>query len=316
MITRIRKSPFFLSLVVTCLAGCSGLDWNWDTSWWEKPRRVVKPTALPAQAPVARHTETMPAPIDEPENQEVAVVSPVPSAPHASSDVPPAARAYYQLYLVSSAKKVAENRGEYTAHITGASAYSAAGLLEMLYVPVGRSGSREECYLLFENASEFNAAVQFAKMLAAHQGPADISSLAPELEKPVKSYYQLVERGPVVERAQIEKCILDWSGVTFATLPELQRWAASIVTGKLFADYQYDYSRARDFYERAAQSVPEGSLEKKAAMWWIAESYALEGRRDEAIGAYEKILSIYGEKEENTQIVRRCEASIDRLKKR
>lgn len=321
--TRSLVRNYFFCALGIWIAGCSNVDWNWDTSWWKKPKRIVKPQPAPTGSNVDQsanlpnaatqpsetgtiHAENPPeAPATTPEPEKIVAAAPSPAAPVPSS------RAFYQLYFVSGATQSSESRGEFQVHVKDGSARAAGTLIEWLYPPIGRSGSRDDCYLLYENSNEFQAASQFSKLLSDGS-----TGLASELSSPVTMSYQLIDGGPVADHDVIDKCVKAWSDVPSDKLPENQKWAAAIITGKLLADYQYDYAKARNFFTQAAQFVPDGSLEKKTALWWTAEAFSHEGNRPAAIAEYEKILSIYGEKEENTQIVKRAEAAIDKLKKR
>jgi hypothetical protein len=320
------------------VGGCGRIDWNWDRAWWKEPRRVVRPSSPPGNLSAADHAESG----DRGDsndggaaNDRAVSVSRRPG--QALSDPrladPPvevqqrraqarqeglgAERAYYQLYFESGADAGEDPRGEYTFRAVGATARAIASAVEMLYVPAGRSGSDQSCYLLYEDRREFEAARLFTDFLASAAGGAKAASNADPFAAAATAMIGVLNAGPSSTAAAIDDCIRRLTAASGATqLPDVQRWAADIWRARLLADYRYEYAASRDACAAAQERAADGSLERMTAMWWMADAWAMEGRPDSARSWWERILREYGEIGERAQIVRRAELNLDKISKR
>src|ERR1043166_6971088 len=175
---RLAKVVYLAAL--PSLLGCGRTEWNWDWAWWQSPSRVVRPSSSADATRTREGPKATSRPSEEPavlRKTEVAEISPPARDPVRSRQE---TRPYYQLYLVSSGA-AQEERPDQVLELRFAKARPCAVLLEMLCVPLGRSGNPEQCYLLYEDRNEFQEAQRLAPMLdvralrspAASAGPAE-----------------------------------------------------------------------------------------------------------------------------------------------
>ena len=369
------------------LPGCSDVDWNWDNTWWQQPRRVVKPTparAKPAtekaaEAPAGREAKPAGQASEDTRGKEPEQASPEPAAPPvakaapaagakaappdarghsgarsspesaAPPDIRPApqperrALPFYQLYLVSAAAEQAAaepstrpadgaagdgagdeettaggHRGEFVLKLERAAPWPCASLLEMLYVPVGRSGSLAECYLLYGNFTEFERAAGFAATLDVRSEPGAEAPIGAggAFTTGVAQFLRVVDQGAAVPRSAIDSCerLLAQALQSF-DLPPQQRWAAGILAGRLVSDFRYDYASARSYYRQAERVASPQSLENMTARWWQADSFLQEGKVEDGNEIYKSLLADFGEKSKDSQIIHRCQAALKKSRK-
>ncbi len=320
---------------VTAVCGCGDVEWNWDNSFWDRPTRVVKPSPRP-QADGADHP-------GQPPSADNAVTqgpkSPARSdtgsgagrtrpgdAGGASSDgaVPASAgrsaRPFYNLYLVPADVAASDApRNETRVRLDHASPQSCARILEMLYVPLGRSGSHEETYLIFEQREEFEKALQFATLLDVPPPGAEDSATNPGLDAwqhAVGEWYAIVEAGAVVDDGRVSAAEKEFAAIAIGSkFDPLQRWAAGVFAGRLAAGYRYDFEAARGHYATARNHVPPESVEEMTAFWWRADTFIQEGRTRDAREAYEDILDAYTHLFPRSHIVARSYAIMKKQKK-
>ena len=359
-----------ISPLIIGIAGCGDVEWNWDATWWKRPKRVVKPTSKqpkpapdrPATPPEqdAAKSRTSPDEDARSEGTEAAARSPTLSEPRApvrrdapagnvsgpTAQVPkPDRRAmpFYQLYLLQAASdqpaagatsaptaRASEvpgaeadaatggHRGEYVLELRRASAAACAALLEMLYVPAGRSGSLSECYLLYENFAEFEGAVGFAPNLDLTI-PEDASAAVgakTAFEAGAAGFLRILELGAVVDQPFIAGCERNLAeAAQSAELSPQLRWAAGILAGRLVSDYRYDYAAARSYYRQAERAAAPKSLENMTSRWWLADTFLQEGKAGDADDLYKSLLADYEPKWKDSHIVRRCRAATDHRRK-
>ena len=308
-----KPSPFFAQLFTGLVAfliftGCDKPDWNWDLAWWQPPRRVVQPTKSNA----AKSTSTQPAPpkqpIPETREEQAAQVS-EPRAVAARNETRP----FYQLYLTSSEKAPGEPRGEHRIQLHTAPARACAAVLEMLTIPLGRSGNDEECYLLFEDRGEFDIAVDIAAMLdvPAVQKPTTAQNPEGAFNIGLGQFYAVLQRGVVVDRALIdatEKRLAE--ALLSSELDSPKRWAAGVLACRLMSEYRYDYAAARGYASQAEQLAAPDSFEQLVAIYWRADTWVQEGKPSNAAPLYQKIVETYGPRVMNSQIVRQAKAGV------
>ena len=331
--TRRTYACVFLFLLAGCVAGCEDVDWNWDFTGWKQPKRVVRPTR---RHPPPADQSTDPAPSstsgDRPQRQArqtapAAGPGPAVTAPERLVDdkspgsAEPAKptlpqRPFYQLYLLSgSGSDVADHRGDSALQLENAGTRACSHLLDMLYPPLGRSGRSDECYLLYENRAEFEAAVKLAPWLDTpplDSAPPTIGADA-SFRTGVGLLLKILEQGALVDHGQVDECELHLAAATQSRqLPPLRRWAAGILAGRLVAEYRYDYSTARSYYRQAERAAAPNSLEQMTARWWHADALAQEDKTRDATNAYRAILKTYGAKWKNSHIVRRARAILDK----
>lgn len=306
-------------------AACSEIDWNWG--WWKQPRRLVRPDARrPAQSATG-----------ESENEPSASSSESPDAANLGRAESPEAmassrgrggqpspaqfgagqvRAFYHVYLVSGGTKPVDDP-EHRLQLNHAGARTCARMLEMLYVPVGRSGGATESYLLFENRDEFDAAWRMAPAL-------DVPPLreAPATVGPEEAFraglgllHHLLDSGAVVSTGLIEageRRLVE--GAQSESLPAVLRWASAILAGRIASEYRYDYATARSYYQQAQRLAGNDAIGVRTAQWWTADALAQEGQRKEAAAIYEEILE--STDIIDSQIIRRSRAILAQHKNR
>jgi len=305
-------------LCVGWAGGCGEVEWNYESTWWQRPNRVVRPTNVPRGSttrPAKDGRERLPAPAEP----ETAVA--VPAAPPQTRKARAGGRPFYQLYLRSPSPSVEtrpdqpdadetdEQRGEHFHALRHVAAGPCSRLLEMLYVPMGRSGSPTECYLLYENAQEFEAAVEFAPLLdiaPAMSAPPGLLDAA-AFEAGVALALQALEQGAIVDRGLVDEAEKRLStAAQSGTLPARQRWAAAVIAGRLVADYRYDFATARSHYRQAERAVAADSIETMTARWWQADALVQEGKPKEARAIYAGILQSFDSKYKKSYIVERA----------
>ena len=344
-------------LAFAFVAGCGDVDWNWDVTWWKTPKRVVRPseprrpsstgspstTSRPSGGQQLAGAEGATEPPTSPERVAATPPPSRPTLPEAAARPKPAPRdrPFYQLYLASPSTSTAEStlatqpregeaenrsggvtappedRGEHRQVLHEAPAGACAGLLEMLYVPAGRSGSPSECYLLYEDPDEFDAAVQMAALLdiAPAEHPADAVGPEAAFRAGVTLLLYIVEQGTHVERGLVDACEQHLAqALQSADLPPQLRWAAGILAARVVAEYRYDYPTARSYCRQAERAAAPQSLEQMAALWWQADACLQQGDTGEASKLYRRIVTDFEDKYKNAHIVRRAKANLSRRK--
>jgi len=305
-----RRVARAIPLLIVMIGGCGRMEWNWDWAWWKSPRRVVSPTR-PDQANAERKSaEPSPARTAPPEHP-VAV-----SNQRAADELirnRQENRPFYQLYLISIDDPDGVPRGEQRIRLRQARARPCAMVLEMLCIPLGRSGNPDDCYLLYEDRGEFEAAVQLV-------GSMDV----PVLSKPVSTSgpdeafraglgltYGILERGPIIEMPLIDAAEKQLAEALQAgQLPLPERWAAGIIAGRLMTEYRYDYAAARSYVTQAERLATADSLEQLTAMFWRADALAHDGKSSDAALVYQKIVESYGPRVINSQLVQQSKAGV------
>jgi len=312
-----------LGAVVALAAGCENVEWNWQTDWWKEPRRVVRPTrqspAPPSRANAAENRSA------ESVERRIAVEAGG-GAPASSTarltDSPvvsaSASRAYYQLYLIAADAGAEALRGEQQVLLRHAKARDCGLVLEMLFVPLGRSGGEEECYLLYEDRGEFRAAVEFAPALDVPAMTTPGASIGPQeaFRAGVGLLLGMVGQGAIVDRPLIDAAERRLAEAAQAEpLELLHRWAAAILAGRVASEYRYDYAAARSYYSQADRLVPPESLHHFIALYWRADALALEGRKEESANVYGQILGGYGPRTARSELVRRAQSALRQFQK-
>jgi len=225
---------------------------------------------------------------------------------------------FYRLYLLSGTKSPpTDRRGEHLLRLQRAGARTCASLLEMLYVPVGRSGGQDECYLLYENYDEFKAAAEFAPTL--DEAPLETASSAVGAEASFRAgvalFLRIMGEGAIVDRGRVDECEHHLAEATQSTqLSPLRRWAAGILAGRLVSEYRYDYVGARSYCRQAERAAEIGSIEQMTSQWWQADVFIQEGKTDDAMAVYRSILAAQ-EGRGSSQIVRRSRAILEQRHK-
>ncbi len=317
-ITRSSREALSFVLSLVWLAGCGDVEWNYESTWWQRPNRVVRPTTTARQPTTqpARADANRPPPPSSPDTPAV------PAQPPAGVRKPlPSGRPFYQLYLRSpqtpadtpAAKpedaEASDPRGEHLHQLRNVAADPCSRLLEMLSVPLGRSGSATECYVLYENASAFEAALDFAPLLdiaPAETAPPGLLDEA-AFQAGIALAFTIIEQGAVVDRGLVDECDKRLStAAQSGTLPARLRWAAAVIGGRLVADYRYDFTTAQTHYRQAERAVAADSLESMTARWWQADALIQEGKPKEARAIYAAILQIFDSKYKKSYIVERA----------
>jgi len=324
-----RRSPIWAILIISqALAGCSDVDWNWDTTWWEPPRRKVSPirpvppTSNSGEFAYAPRTtgQYSPRPAGSgptvgTETVSRSAAAPAPAAPAIVTSTPkpiPAgsveAQPFYQLYLAASGAPEQPVPGTARLVLNRAKPRAMATVLESLYPPMGRSGSDLESYLIYEQREEFDAA---RAMVAALDVPlADASTGSDAFETGVGMYYSILAQDASVDKAMVKVCQTKLDEARQSGRLDRQRnWAAALLKGRLASEYTYDYSVAIAAFNEALGIGGEGSIEHMVALWWGADALRMEGGRAAARRNLEQIVNAYG-KWGQSQVVRRAKAAL------
>jgi hypothetical protein len=236
-----------------------------------------------------------------------------------SSQSAPAGLPFYQLYFVNRESAQEEQAGVHRRVLKEGRPRCCARLVEMLYVPMGCSGSADECYLLYEDREEFEAAVALAP--GFDMGPLEMKKATMGAEEAFKvgigQFLAIVGQGPIVQNELVGDCEGHLAAALQSTqLAAMERWAAGVLAGRLAAQYRYGYPAARSYFRQAERAATEGSLEQMTAQWWIADSFVQEGKPSEAREAYERIVSSHAARWPKSQIVRRSQAKLTERRKR
>jgi hypothetical protein len=210
------------------------------------------------------------------------------------------------------------HRGEYVLELRHAGASACATVLEMLYVPAGRSGSAAECYLLYEDYAEFAAAAGFVANLdvpALADVTAGVGARA-AFDSGVAKYLRIIDAGAIVDPALVDGAERGLAEAAQSSgLTAHVRWAAAILAGRLVSDYRYDYSAARSYYRQAERVAGTNSLENMTARWWQADAFLQEGRTGDADEIYKGLLAEYEQQWKDAHIVHRCRAALQPRRK-
>ena len=302
-----KSMPF---LILACLCGCGRMEWNWDWAWWQAPRRVVQPTRTDAhnheRAPtITRPTEESPAASggEETSGQSPATRELVRSRQDR--------RPFYQLYLVCPGV-ADEERADQTVNLKFARARPCAMLLEMLSVPVGRSGNPEKCYLLYEDRGEFQEAFRLAALLDVQAVMKPAPSAGPEdaFTMGVGLMLTVVDQGAVVDSSLVSAATKRLTEAMQAeSLDKDRRWAAAVLGSRLMSEYRYDNGAARLMAQEGEALAPPSSQGQFTAMYWRADALAKDGKSSEAGVLYQEIGRQYGPRTTGSQIVRQPKAA-------
>jgi len=198
-----------------------------------------------------------------------------------------------------------------------------ASVLEMLYVPLGRSGSQDECYLIYEQRDEFDAARTLAPLLDIQ--PSKEAEAANGVEAALHNGLALMlsilqkDTGTgraVTDRADVERCERYLAeAARSGDLPAQKRWVAAILAGRLLSAYRNDQPGARGYFDQAKRQTTEGSIEAMTAEWWRADTFVQEGNVDRANAICERILSDYRGMWPDSSIIARCKATLKKHRK-
>jgi hypothetical protein len=320
---RYRHRLFITSLLLI-LTGCSDVDWNWG--WWKQPRRLVRPSPRrpvdPATADSGGESDTTNRSPETAQLDRSASPDEMTSVRARGEATSPAqlgagqVRAFYHVYLVSGPATEGQEP-ENRLRLRHASARTCARVLEMLYVPVGRSGSDVDSYLLYENRDEYQAAAQFVPALDVPPLREAPSTVGPEaaFRAGVGLMMHIVESGAVVSPAVVESCERRLSEAAMSErLPDVMRWASAILAGRVASEYRYDYDAASTYHQQAQRIAGKDEIGVRTARWWMADALAQEGKRQEAAAIYEEILE--STDIIDSQIIRRSRAILAQLKNR
>lgn len=232
-------------------------------------------------------------------------------------------RPYYQLYLLSNDSKSELPRGAGRLRLRHVAARRCAGVLEMLYVPLGRSGSQEECYLIYEQRDEFDAARMLGPLLDIQPSKQTPITDGPEaaLNSGIALMLSIMQERPagqaVTSPADLDHCERSLAeAAQSGELTPRKRWVAAILAGRLVSAYRHDHAGARSYFDQAKQQTDEGSIEEMTAEWWRADTFVQEGNRDRAHAIYGRILSDYRDTWSDSSIIARSKAIRKKHRKR
>lgn len=211
-----------------------------------------------------------------------------------------------------------EQRGEAAVHLNQTNAGDCAALLEMLYVPVGRSGSADETYLLYQEIAEFEKAVAIVPLLDVGMTEANtaVTGWDGAFRAGIARLIRIVAAGPDADRGMIDECEHDLAQVVQSSQASPQlRWAAGILLGRLVSDHRYDFGNARIYLKQAERAAAPQTIENMTARWWLADSYVQEGRRKDANDLYAGIMDDFADQWKNSAIVQRSREAVTGRKK-
>ncbi len=314
-------------------AGCENVEWNWDPEWWQRPKRLVHPTQ--GRRPTVPTQTTRPA-----EPTPVGSDAPATSPPQGSSVATESRgpqvgsteetgrtggglkwdlRPFHHLYLLNDKADRDVRHGDVCIEMENLDAKTCAILLDKLYVPMGRLGGGGECYLIFEDPDEFEAAVQFAPTLDVvppGEGKAIIGADA-SFRSGISLFGRILGQGVNVDRSLVDQCEQHLTtALQSMQLSGLKRWAAGILAGRLVSEYRYDFGTARSYYRQAKQAAAARPVEKTTAEWWVADSFVQEGNSAKAISAYRRILADAENTRPYSHIVRRSRERLADFRKK
>jgi hypothetical protein len=187
----------------------------------------------------------------------------------------------------------------------------------MLYVPVGRSGSEHETYLLYEDRAEYQAASNLAPALDVAPLKEATSTVGPEaaFRAGIGLLLHILDSGATVPPAIVDACERRFAeAAQAASLPVVMRWASAILAGRVVSEYRYDYAGARSYYQQAERVAAKDAIALRTTRWWMADAFVQEGKRKEAAAIYEEILD--SSETFDSQIARRSKAILAQFKKR
>ena len=299
MTARTMRNILLLCLAAGPMPGCERVDWNWDASWWRTPRPAVRPAPSPDGGPRSREEDAA-VRTNEPRRADDGRRAANAEPDASGSQNPVKNRPYYQLYLLSNDPGSEPPRGAGRLRLRHVAARQCARVLEMLYIPLGRSGSREECYLIYEQRDEFDAARALAPLLDIQPGMEAPTTNSAEgaLSSGIALMLSIMrERATgvaVANRADVDRCERFLAEAARSNeLPAPKRWAAAILAGRLLSAYRYDHAGARNYFNQAKRQTEEGSIEEMTAEWWRADTFVQEGNQDRADAIYGRIVSDY-----------------------
>jgi hypothetical protein len=287
--------------------------------WWKSRQRIVRPVSQAQRESAPRGLEPEEAAQDEPTSATAAPTEPGHGLAQAAEKPATGQRSMYQLYLISAGESSSQRRGEKQIHLSNAKARTCANLIEYLYVPLGRSGSEQECYLLYENRAEFEAAAAVASTfdLTAAVDPPEPIGAAASFTTGVQMMLGFIEQGAAIDPTKLKRCIGELVRSLQSTeLTTAQRWAAGILAGRAESEYRYDYAQAASYFQQADRLAEEESLEKMTTRWWLADALARAGKFDQSDVLYESILTTWEDTQPSSHIVRRTKAILKDRKKR
>lgn len=327
MTTRNMRNVILLGLLAGGIPACERADWNWDASWWRTPRPAPRPTTPPRKVSRQSQKEDPTAQTSEARRTDSGLQTADGESRNAGPDAdrsnaaptPTKNRPYYQLYLVSDEARPEVPRGAGHRRLQHVTAQLCAGLLEMLYVPLGRSGSQDECYLIYEQREEFDAAQAIAPLLDVQPGNKASTTKGAEaaMNNGIALMLSIIQESPAANRADIDRCEQFLAEAAQSIeLPEHKRWVAAILAGRLLSAYRDDHRAARSYFERAKQQAEVGSIEEMTAEWWRADTFVQEGNMDRAAAIYERLLSDYRHTWPNASIIARSKAILKKQRKR
>ncbi len=322
----------FIVAPLVLTVGCENVEWNWGPTWWQRPKRVVHPTQ--GRRPTTPTQTTQPAeptPVasdssatSPPRGNAVTTGSQAPvdsteAAGRTESGLKWNLRPFHHLYLLSDKADREVRHGDVCIEVNNLDAKTCATLLNMLYVPMGRLGGEDECYLIFEDPDEFEAAVRFMPTLDVvppEEGKAVIGGPA-TFRSGISLFGRIIGQGVKVDRSLVDHCEQQLTtAMQSMQLPGLKRWAAGILAGRLVSEYRYDYGTARSYYRQAEQAAGGKTIEKTTAAWWVADSYVQEGNTPQAIATYRQIISDAEISRPNSHIVRRSRERLAEFRKK
>jgi len=191
---------------------------------------------------------------------------------------------FQRLDLVSGAEATSADRPATARVLRHRSARGCGRLIEQLYDPLGRGGSPDSYYLVYQDGATRRAAATWIDRLdqpAPTEGSDSFDA----------SVGQLVEWLERVAPPSAEQARGVEDALTRVADAERGRvgWAAAMLAGATAAEMRFDLAAARTCFSQAARLADPGSIEQMMAQWRIARTFEEQGEKRETREACQEI---------------------------
>jgi len=279
-------------LVGICLVcgGCQDVDWDREWQWWNPSSRRVRPTRT-AYRPAPEQREKTPQ-AREAQPQPAGRVAP--QQPPAPPEV--VEGGLFRLELLSAPGELRRESNVSRLKLARTRAVDVAAVIEMLLPGMGRGGSDDRHYLLYQSETVWRLASHFAGLADVEpvEGlPGETPTSAPEaFGKGVGMVYAMLRPGRREAQRVLRAESLLNAAVQAETAERSVRWAAAMLAGKLLSAArfdQFDFEGARKHYLVAQTHSEPTSFPHMVALFARAKTYEQAGQPDEARKLHQRI---------------------------
>jgi hypothetical protein len=202
----------------------------------------------------------------------------------------------FQVVLFSQAAPAEAPANIRHVRLQQARARDVAGVLSLLILPTGPSGTDNRYTLVYPSRLEQDAAAQAAVLFdvpaASTTAPAD--DMAATWQWGIAEFFRIAEEpGAAPERIRPLAERLN-AAASSARLSTVQRWAAAMLAGELFAHRLYDFVTAADAFVRAEAAAEPGTYQQMAVLYARGRALQQDGKRGPARAIFETILAQFG----------------------